>query len=178
MTERFDLRLDTLLCFHFSPAQRPVSVSFGCPPFTESLFARKQRYLQRHGVSHHVRESYLPFIAPTGSCASPKPSSCLGVTLVHKVLCRLLRAPAGRWPFPALSLQSLRRCLDPYPAASLQCICSLLPEGQRPHLRRQRFGTPGYPYNATSTGLLFSGLQSFLYVQAPTLARPPGCTHR
>jgi hypothetical protein len=41
--------------------------------------------------------------------------------------------------------QSLRRCLDPYPAASLQCICSLLPEGQRPHLRRQRFGTPNLP---------------------------------
>ena len=93
-------------------------------------------------------------------------------------LCRLLRVPAGRWPFPTLSLQSLRRCLDPYPVASLQCICSLLPEGQRPHLNRHRFGTPNYPRNATSTGNCISGLQSFRYVQAPTLARPPGCTHR
>jgi hypothetical protein len=34
------------------------------------------------------------------------------------------------------------------------------------------------PCNATSTGSCFSRLQSFHYVQAPTLARPPGCTHR
>ena len=27
-------------------------------------------------------------------------------------------------------------------------------------------------------GYIFSGVQSFSYVQAPTLARPPGCTHR
>ena len=88
-------------------------------------------------------------------------------------LCRLPPAPAGNWPFPTLSLQSLRRCLDPYPAVSFRCSCSLLPRRQRPHLRRHRFGTPNYPYNATSTGNSFSGLQSFRYVQAPTLARPP-----
>ena len=57
-------------------------------------------------------------------------------------LCRLLRAPAGSWPFPTLSMQSLRRCLDPYPAVSFQCTCSLLPGRQRPHLKRHRFGTP------------------------------------
>ena len=56
-------------------------------------------------------------------------------------LCRLPQAPAGRWFFPALSPQSLYRCLDPYPAVSLQCLCSLLPEGQRPHTTPQRFGT-------------------------------------
>ncbi len=93
-------------------------------------------------------------------------------------LCRSLRVTAGRWPFPTLSLQSLRRCLDPYPVAPLQCICSLLPKGLRPHLRRHKFGAPNYPDNATSTGLQFSGLQSFANVQAPTLDRPPGCTHR
>ena len=34
-------------------------------------------------------------------------------------LCRLLSAPAGRWPFPTLSPQSVSRRLDPYPAAFL-----------------------------------------------------------
>jgi hypothetical protein len=34
------------------------------------------------------------------------------------------------------------------------------------------------PCNATSTENRFSGLQSFRNVQAPALARPPGCTHR
>jgi hypothetical protein len=35
-----------------------------------------------------------------------------------------------------------------------------------------------YPGNAPSTGTHFSGLQSVRNVQAPTLASPPGCTHR
>ena len=50
-------------------------------------------------------------------------------------LCRLSPVPAGSWPFPTLSLQSLRRRLDPYPAVSLWCACSLLPKRQRPHLQ-------------------------------------------
>jgi len=43
-------------------------------------------------------------------------------------LCRLLRVPAVRWSFPTLSLQSLYRCLDPYPAVSSECIYPLLPQ--------------------------------------------------
>ncbi len=120
-----------------------------------------------------------------------KTLSPASVVPIPMSLCRLPPAPAGNWPFPTLSLQSLRRRLDPYPAVSSRCFCSLLPQRQRPHLRRHRFGTPNYPCNATSTGNSFSGLrfdrltalstaegQSFRYVQAPTLARPPGCTHR
>src|SRR5439155_1836773 len=34
------------------------------------------------------------------------------------------------------------------------------------------------PYLATSTGAVLSRLQSFASLQAPTLAWPPGCTHR
>jgi hypothetical protein len=113
------------------------------------------------------------------------------VSTITTGLCRLSPAPAGRWSFPTLSLQSLRRCLDPYPAVPFWCTCSLLPRRQRSHVRRHTFGTPTYPDNATSTGYSISGLrfdkltalstvegQSFRYVQAPTLARPPGCTHR
>jgi hypothetical protein len=37
--------------------------------------------LARHDVTHHVSGHYPTFIAPTGSCASPPPSSCLGRTL-------------------------------------------------------------------------------------------------
>ena len=108
--------------------------------------------------------SLLPAHAP-----DQYPSDALVLPLYTRSLSASggLRAPAGSWPFPTLSPQSLRRCLDPYPAASLQCICSLLPEGQRARLKRQRFGTPNYPFNVTSTGNSFSGLQSFHYVQAP-----------
>ena len=92
--------------------------------------------------------------------------------------CRLSPVPAGGWPFPTLSLQSLRRRLDPYPAASLECTCPFLPREHRPHATEDAFGTRSCPCNPTSTGSRISGLQSFVYLQAPTLARPPDCIHR
>ena len=90
-------------------------------------------------------------------------------------LCRLRSAPAGRWPFPTLSPQSVLRRLDPYPAAS-PWACSFcsptyfkdtFPKGHRPHHRGAKFGTLDDPGNATSTGNCFSGRQSFANVQAP-----------
>jgi len=88
-------------------------------------------------------------------------------------LCRLSSVPAGSWPFPTLSLQSLRRCLDPYPVAPLRCVCSLLPKGLRPHLRRHKFGTPNYPDNATSTGLhIFRGCSHSLMFRLPRSLDP------
>ena len=53
--------------------------------------------------------------------------------------CRLLRAPAGRWSFPTLSLRSLYRCLDPYPVTALRCSCPFLPGSHRPHLTCKKF---------------------------------------
>ena len=70
-------------------------------------------------------------------------------------LCRLSPVPAGSWTFPALSLQSLYRCLDPYPVAPLRCICSLLLGRQRPHHRDQKFGTLNDRRNTTSTARTF-----------------------
>ena len=86
--------------------------------------------------------------------------------------------PAGRWPFPTLSLQSLRRRLDPYPAAPSWCVYPLLPSWRRPHPTGNGFGTRECPCTTTSAESRISGLQSFDYLQAPTLARPPGCSHR
>ena len=112
--------------------------------------------------------AHAPVQNPPADIGSPNPTG----------LCRLLQAPAGSWTFPTLSPQSLHGCLGPYPVAFLRCICPFLPGEHRPHLSGQRFGSLNSPCNATSTGPLFSGLQPFLYVQAPMLARPPGCTYR
>jgi hypothetical protein len=90
----------------------------------------------------------------------------------------LSRVPAGPWPFPTLSLPSLWRCLDPYPAVFVRCLCPSLPQRQRPHVTRNTFGTRENPCKATSTGSAVSGLQSFADVQAPPLARPPDRSHR
>ncbi len=90
----------------------------------------------------------------------------------------MLPAPADHRTFPTLFPQSLCRCLDPYPVVFSRCIYSFLPGRPRPHVNGETFGTPYYPCNATSTGADITGLQSFAYVQAPILARPPDCTYR
>src|SRR5712692_7579625 len=68
--------------------------------------------------------------------------------------------------------------LDPFPSVSLWCVCSFLPKGPRPHLTVHRFGTHRRSPPCNCNGERIAGLQSFRYVQAPLLARPPGCTYR
>ena len=77
-----------------------------------------------------------------------------------------------------LSPQSVHRRLDPYPAATSRCIYPLLPRRHRPHVTFHTFGSQDNPCTATSTGAAITGLQSFRDVQAPMLARPPGCAYR
>ena len=93
-------------------------------------------------------------------------------------LCRLSPVPAGRWPFPTLSLRPLCRCSDPYPAALLGCICPFLHRGHRPHPTGNGFGARIYPHMAASVGSRISWLQSFDHLRAPALARPPDCSDR
>ncbi len=143
--EWFDLKLDISFCLHY----------FSSPVSGHCFFQMPAIY----------REPLCPLkvLPPTVSClcttseSVTSPSSLIQAHAPNQnpltasdltlpvSLCRLLQVPAGRWPFPTLSLQSLRRCLDPYPAVSSKCSCSLLPWRQRPHLRRHRFGTPKLP---------------------------------
>jgi hypothetical protein len=129
-------------------------------------------------LTEHLGRHYSSFIALKGSCARPNPSHRLRLSPWSVGLCRLSLVPAGRWPFPTLSLQSLCSRLDPYPATSLGCIYPFLLQELRPHKTGKTFGTWRFPCNATSTGCVVSRLQSFVYLQASTLARPPGCIHR
>jgi len=82
-------------------------------------------------------------------------------------LCRLSPVPAGSWPFPTLSLQSLHGCLDPCPAAFLWCTCSLLPKGQRPHLRTEKFGTLNIPVMQLQQGNLFRSCSHSIMFRLP-----------
>lgn len=83
-------------------------------------------------------------------------------------LCRLLRAPAGRWTFPALFRESFPRCLDPYPGDSHWCTYPFLPRGQRPSPRREWLGTQHYVRTATSVREISRGYSHLL------MFRPPG----
>jgi hypothetical protein len=76
-------------------------------------------------------------------------------------LCRLSPVPADGWSFPILSLHSLRRRLDPYPAVPGGCACPFLLHRPRPCVTGNTLGEPEYPCPATSPGSYFSRLQSF-----------------
>ena len=140
-----------------------------CPikvlPLTAERLASRQRELP---LLH--RSYWLMRQAKTLSPAS--------LVTIPVSLRRLLSAPAGRWPFPTLSPQSLHGCLDPYPVVPFRCTYPFLPGKPRPRHRREKLGTLNEPCNATSTGDPISGVQSFANVQASMLARPPSCTHR
>ena len=115
---------------------------------------------------HLVRGRYPSFIAHTDSCARPKPSHRLRSPYTAG-LCRLLSAPAGRWPFPTLSPQSVYRCLDPYPAVPLRCSCPFLPEEHRPHHQVKRFGTRNIPAMQLQQGHVFRGCSHSLMFRLP-----------
>ena len=142
------------------------------PPCAESPFAQNQALpalgmmscIMSDGVAHpsSLIRAHAPDQIPPAVFDLP----------ITTGLCRLSPIPAGRWPFPILSLQSLRRCLDPYPAVSPRCSCSLLPRGQRPHIQRHTFGTLNNTCNATSTGIAFRGCSHSLMFRLPRLLAP------
>ena len=79
--------------------------------------------------------------------------------------CRLSPVPAGGWPFPTLSLQSLRRRLDPYPAASLECTLPI-PSSRAPALtpRKMRSAREIVPAMQRQQGAVFRGCShSFIF---------------
>ena len=127
---------------------------------------------------HNIRELYLSFIAHTGSCARPNSSCHLDFTLEQQVFAgcceSLLEDGLSRHYLcnPCVGAWTLT------PRRPFSALARFFLKGNGLTLVVRSSARQIYPYNATSTGLIFPRLQSFLYVQAPTLARPPGRTHR
>jgi hypothetical protein len=86
-------------------------------PRAQSPCARARCSLARHGVSHHVRGPYPTFIARTGSCARPSPSSCLGHTRSTRSV-QVAVSPCWEKDLPdVLSAYLSLRAWPPTPAA-------------------------------------------------------------
>jgi hypothetical protein len=130
------------------------------------------------GSMHDIRERYLSFTAHTGSCARPKPSRRLGLNLVRQVFVDFASLYLG----DGLSRHYLcNPCVGawtPTPQCPSSALARFFPEGNGLTSNVKGSAHRNAPCNAISTGSCFSRLQSFRYVQAPTLARPPYCTHR
>ncbi len=148
------------------------------PPRAQSPFARLRRYPFQRNVFCITSEDATPPSSLLRTHASGQIPPALFGSPYSTGLCRLSPAPAGRWSFPTLSLQSLHRCLDPYPGMPLWCSLPFLPRELQPQPRCTHFGASSIPPQCNFNGDLFTGRQSFRYVQAPMVVSPPGCTYR
>ena len=85
-------------------------------------------------------------------------------------LCRLLPAPAGRWPFPTLSLRIFPWMLGPVPRWSERCTWPFLPSRLRPSPSSANgSATNNDLLQTTSCRSPFRGLSSFLAFRPPGL---------
>lgn len=147
-------------------------------PSAQSPFAHLRRYLSCRGVYHHVGRRYPAIIARTDSCVNPKPSSCLGISLVHQVFAGCCQPLLGEGPSRCYLCNSFSVCLDPYPGCSCGALTRYFP---------QNYGLPGGMTRsalgyihiiANSIWGLITGLQSFTNVQAHRFACHPDCSYR
>ena len=140
-----------------------------CPPRVLLEAERGQPRLGRR---------YPALFARIGSCAPPKSSLRLSSRLYGEslqVAASLLLEVGGSQRYPH------NPCIGAWPHTpprSLGALTRFFPRDIGLTSRIIRSAHEIFPYNATSTGFIFSGLQTFHYVQAPMLARPPDCTHR
>jgi hypothetical protein len=155
-----------------------VSRTIQGPPRAQSPFARSRRYLFRRDVLSITSEGTTPPSSLLRTHAPDHDPPIFFGSPYKMDLCRLSPVPAGKWPFPTLSLQSLRRCLDPYPGTPLRCSRPFLPGELQPQPRYARFGASSIPPRCNFNDDPFTGRQSFRHVQAPMVASPPGCTYR
>jgi hypothetical protein len=102
---------------------------------------------------------------------------CSSLDALSPSPCRLLRAPAGRRPFPTFSRHICPCGRGPLPQRLLRGTCPFLPPRPRPSPRADRVGAPPCPCSAFSTAP-FARLQSFLDVQARRCAHHPGRSSR
>jgi hypothetical protein len=86
-------------------------------------------YLSRQGVLHPVSRLYPAFLAPTGSCANPKPSPRLGITLAHGVFTGCYQPLLGVGPSRRYLCESFPTCLDPYPGGPQGAFTRFFPQG-------------------------------------------------
>ena len=155
-----------------------VSRTIQGPPCAQSPFARLRRYPFRRDVFCITSEGVTPPSSLLRTHAPDHLPPVLFGSPYSTGLCRLSPVPAGRWPFPTLSLQSLHRCLDPYPGMPLWCPHPFLPRELQPQPRCTYFGASSIPPQCNFNDDLFTGRQSFRYVQTPMVTSPPGCTYR
>jgi hypothetical protein len=168
---------DRFQCTKGSAYPGPESGAGQGPPGAQSPFAHNRRYLLWHDALCHVRGHYPSFIAHTGSCARPNPSLRLRFNYYDGSL-QVVASPCWKMALPDIISAILAQVLGPLPRSVLQVLllASSLETTASPQTSQVRHTK--LPLQCNFNTETISGLHSFTNVQAPTLARPPGCTHR
>ena len=142
------------------------------PPRVQSPFARLRRYPFRRDVFCITSEGVTPPSSLLRTHAPDQHPPVLFGSPYSTGPCRLSPVPAGWWSFPTLSLQSVHRCLDPYPGMPLRCPRPFLPRELQPHPRCTDFGASITRRNATSTTTLLRGGSHFVMFRLPRSLAP------
>ncbi len=123
-------------------------------------------------VSPHVSRHYPAFIAITGSCANPNPSSRLSITLGQQVFAGRCQPRLGVGPSRRYLCRSFPTCLDPYPGGSCGALARFFPQDiGLPDVRTR--AAPYHIHTATSVWACFRGCShSLMFRPAGLLATP------
>ena len=149
------------------PAPGPPSAqgSFarnGCCPNASPRPARSRRELPQ------LRRSYEPM----------RQTMCLPPTsLLYGGSLQVVASPCWQMALPDVISTVCVQALGPLPRRVPSVLTRFFPKDIGLALEPRGLAHRDDPCNATSTGALISGLQSFANVRAPVLARPSGCTH-
>lgn len=147
------------------------------PPSAQSSFARPGRYpgAARWPAPRQRelprRQRYYELMRQTNSLRPPRFVALSGRSL------QVVVSPCWKLALPDVISVVCVKVLGPLPR-SVPWLAPFVNQGHRPRPRSAKLGTLNCPCNATSTGRGISGRQSFDYLQAPQLARPPDCTYR
>jgi hypothetical protein len=127
---------------------------------------------------HHVRRHYSSFIAHMDSCAEPNPFLQLRVLLFRRIFAGCCLSPLGEGPSRRYLRNPYIGAWTPTPWCSSGALARFFPEDIGLTFGDRRSAHQTIPAMQLQQGADITGLQSFSYVQAPILARPPDCTYR
>ncbi len=154
-----------------------MQVEFSRPPSAQSPFAWCRCYPTQGGVAHLLGEHYPSFIAPTGSCAGPRPSHLPRLSLRQWVFAGCSKSLLGNGPSRRYFRESFPRCLDLYPGGPSGAHARYFPEDIG--LRHVGNGSALHVIRtATSVREILRGCSHSLMFRLPRLQRPPDCAHR
>jgi|GEM_PF-3487742 len=165
-----ELRAHRALC--------PDTGPFRCPPYAKSPFAPSGCYPSRSATLRHLARSYPHIIAPTGSCARPKPSHFLRLCLVSGSL-QVAASPCWELALPDIISAILAQVLGPLPrSVPLVHLLASSHETTASHPTSYVRHTGNTPIMQLQHGSHSRGCSHSLMFRLPRSLAPPGCTYR